>query len=147
VLDQKPTAEIRSAAEGARACERTLTGGLGSVSDKGGERADRAGPALEGKRMAAGVRGGPSRLIKIGRGVRGGPSGSEGVRVVRSRSDGGNQTRKDERLRAALTGGTGRQACMREAVPAVRAVRSRSDGGYQTGEIDSCGRRRSSPWR
>jgi hypothetical protein len=27
---------------------RALTGGPGSVSDRGGERADRAGPALEG---------------------------------------------------------------------------------------------------
>jgi hypothetical protein len=41
-------AEIRSAVEGARASGRALTGGPGSVSDRGGERADRAGPALEG---------------------------------------------------------------------------------------------------
>jgi hypothetical protein len=34
--------------------------------------------------------------------------GSKGVRAVRSRSDGGCQTGKGERLRAALTGGTGR---------------------------------------
>jgi uncharacterized NAD-dependent epimerase/dehydratase family protein len=32
----------------------------------------------------------------------------------------------------ALTGGPGRQARVREAVPAVRAVRSESDGGDQT---------------
>jgi hypothetical protein len=33
--------------------------------------------------------------------------GSEGVRAVRSRSDGGNQTGTDERLWVALTGGPG----------------------------------------
>jgi hypothetical protein len=44
------------------------------------------------------------------------------VRAVRSESDGGDQTRVDGRLRAALTGGPGRQARVREAVPAVRAV-------------------------
>jgi hypothetical protein len=49
-------------------------------------------------------------------GVRGGPKGSEGVRAVRSRLDGENQTGKDERLRVVLTGGPGRQACVREAV-------------------------------
>jgi hypothetical protein len=38
------------------------------VSDRGGERADRASPVPEGKRTAAGVRGGPSHSIKIGRG-------------------------------------------------------------------------------
>jgi hypothetical protein len=70
--------------------------------------------------------------------------GSEGVRAVRSRSDGGNQTGKDERLRAVLTGGTGCQARVCEAVPAVRAVRSELDGGDQTRETDGCGRRRSS---
>jgi hypothetical protein len=79
-------AEIRSAAEGARASGRALTGWPGSVSDRGGQRADRAGPAPEGKRTAAGVRGGPSRSIKIGRGVRGGPMGSEGIRGGLSRS-------------------------------------------------------------
>jgi hypothetical protein len=55
------------------------------------------------------------------------------VRVVRSESDSGDQTRGDGRLREALTGGPGRQARMREAVPAVWAVRSESDGGDQTG--------------
>jgi hypothetical protein len=35
-------------AEGARASERALTGGPGSVSDRGGEHADRVGPAPEG---------------------------------------------------------------------------------------------------
>jgi hypothetical protein len=33
--------------------------------------------------------------------------GSEGVRDVRSRSDGGNQTGMDEQLRVTLTGGQG----------------------------------------
>jgi hypothetical protein len=55
-------------AKGARAGGRALTGGTGGVSDRGGERTDRAGPVPEGKRMATGVRGGPSRSIKIGRG-------------------------------------------------------------------------------
>jgi hypothetical protein len=35
---------------------------------EGGESADRAGPALEGKQTAARVQGGPSRSIRIGRG-------------------------------------------------------------------------------
>jgi hypothetical protein len=51
-----------------RARGRALTGRTGSVSDRGGERADRAGP----------VPGGNERL-----------HGSERVRAVRSRSDGG----------------------------------------------------------
>jgi hypothetical protein len=38
-------AEIRSAAEGARGGERALAVGPGGVSDRGGERTDRAGPA------------------------------------------------------------------------------------------------------
>jgi hypothetical protein len=42
--------------------------------------------------------------------------GSEGVRVVRSRSDGENQTGKDKRLRVTLTGGSERQARGHEAV-------------------------------
>jgi hypothetical protein len=42
--------------------------------------------------------------------------GSKGVRAVRSRSDGGNQTGKDERLRATLIGGIGHQAHVREVV-------------------------------
>jgi hypothetical protein len=44
------------------------------------------------------------------------PRGSEGVRAVRSRSGGENQTRKDKRLRVMLTGGSGHQARGREAV-------------------------------
>jgi hypothetical protein len=44
-LDQKPTAEVRSAAEGARAGGRALTGGPGGVSDRGGGRTDRSGLA------------------------------------------------------------------------------------------------------
>jgi hypothetical protein len=45
-----------------------------------------------------------------------GPRGSEGVRTVRSRSDGGNQTEGVEWLWAALTSGPGCQVCVREAV-------------------------------
>jgi hypothetical protein len=56
------------------------------------------------------------------------------VRAVRFESDGGDQTRgTDGRLRAALIGGPGRQARVREVVPVVRAMRSESDGGDQTG--------------
>jgi hypothetical protein len=44
----------------------------------------------------------------------------------------GKQTEKDERLWVALTGGSGRQARVHEAVPAVRTFRSRPDGGDQT---------------
>jgi hypothetical protein len=84
------------------------------VSAQGGERADRAGPALEGKRTAAGVRGGPSRSIKIGRG--GGPRGSEGVGAVRSRSDGGNQTGEtDVREAAPLLSAAVRSPELRQA--------------------------------
>jgi hypothetical protein len=97
-LDQKPTAEIRSAVEGARG--RALTGGTGNVSDRGGESAlTEQGPALEGKQTATGVRGGPK--------------GSEPFDQDRT---GKNQTGADERRRVALTGGPGRQARMREAV-------------------------------
>jgi hypothetical protein len=42
--------------------------------------------------------------------------GSEGVRAVRSRSDGRNQTGTDERLQVVLIGGLGCQARMRKAV-------------------------------
>jgi hypothetical protein len=56
------------------------------------------------------------------------------VRAVRSESDGGDQIGGDGRLRAALTGGPGRQARVRKAVLAVLAVRSKSDEGDQTGE-------------
>jgi hypothetical protein len=65
-----------------RAGGRALTSGTGSVSDRGRECADRAGPALEGKQTATGVRGGPNRSIKIGRrGSEGVPSGSERVQA------------------------------------------------------------------
>jgi hypothetical protein len=66
-------------------------------------------------------------------GVRGGPRGSEPFDQDRT---GRNQTRKDEQLRVALTGGPWRQAHVRKAVPAVRAVQSESVGGDQTGETD-----------
>jgi hypothetical protein len=47
-LDQKPTAGIRSAAEGTRARGRASTNKRArGVSDRGGGRIDRAGPALE----------------------------------------------------------------------------------------------------
>jgi hypothetical protein len=53
--------------------------GQGVSATGGREHADRAGPAAEGKRTTTGVRGGPSRSIKIGRGgVRGGPRGVRG---------------------------------------------------------------------
>jgi hypothetical protein len=70
--------------EGVHAGGRALTGGPGSVSNRGGERADRAGPAPEGKRTAIGVRGHPCRSIKIGR--RGSEGGPRGVRAGPSRS-------------------------------------------------------------
>jgi hypothetical protein len=38
-VDRKPTTEIRSTAEGARAGERALIGGTGSVSNRGEESA------------------------------------------------------------------------------------------------------------
>jgi hypothetical protein len=52
---------------------------------------------------------------------------------MRSESDGGDQTRGDGRLRAALTGRPGCQARVRKAVPAVRAVRFESDRGVIPG--------------
>jgi hypothetical protein len=71
-------------AEGARAGGRALTGGTGSVSDRGGESAlTERGPVPKGKQTATGVRAvrsrsdgegsegvraGPSRSIKIGQG-------------------------------------------------------------------------------
>jgi hypothetical protein len=115
-------AEIRSAVEGARASGRALTGGPGSVSDRGGERADRVGPApgylgavrrARAPRRACAKRYPRSGLFNLNR--------TEGIRPGKGR------------LRAALTGGPGRQARVREAVPAVWAVRSESDGGDQTG--------------
>jgi hypothetical protein len=122
-----------------------LTGGTGSVSDRGGERADRAGPVPQGK--MDGYRG-PRGFEPFDRDQTGrGPRGSEGVRAVRSRSDGENQTGKDKRLWVTLTGGSGRQARGAKRYPAVRAIRSESDGGDQTEETDGCGRRRSSPRR
>jgi hypothetical protein len=95
-LDQKLTAEITSTAEGARAGGRALTGGTGSVSDRGGESA-----LTEWAQRQRGIRW---------------LQGSEGVRAVRSRSDGEHQTGKGEWLRVALTDGPGRQTCVREAV-------------------------------
>jgi hypothetical protein len=65
--------------------------------------------------------------------------GPRGVRAVRSRLDGGNQTGKDKRLQVTLTGGSGRQVRVREAIPAVRAVRSRSDRGVRPGKQTTAG--------
>jgi hypothetical protein len=105
----------------------------------------------DGYRDLSGSEWGPRRSEPFDQdrkeGVRRGPRGSEGVRAVRSRSDGRNQTGNDERLRMALIGGPRRQARGREAVPVVRAVRPESDRGDQTRETDGCGRRRSSPRR
>jgi hypothetical protein len=72
--------------------------------------------------------------------------GSEAVRAVRSRLDGGNQTEKDKRLRVTLTGGSGRQVRVREAVPRFEPFDQDRTGG-QIVETDGCGRRRSSPRR
>jgi hypothetical protein len=88
---------------------------------RGRERIDRAGSNARGE--TDGYRGSresePFDRDRTGRG----PKGFEGVpngvrtgRAVRSRSDGENQTEADERLRVALTGGPGRQACVCEAV-------------------------------
>jgi hypothetical protein len=49
-------------------------------------------------------------------GVRTGPSGPRGSEPFDQDQMGENQTGKDERLRVALTGGSERQACVREAV-------------------------------
>jgi hypothetical protein len=54
--------------------------------------------------------------------------GSEGVRAVRSRSHGGNQTGKDERLWVALTGGLGARARSGTRGPS-RSIKIRRGGG------------------
>jgi hypothetical protein len=70
----------------------------------------------EGKQTATGVRGGPSRSIRIGqRGSEGGPNESERVQI-------------------ALTGGPWRQACVHKAVSrgpgrAIKIGRRKSDRG------------------
>jgi hypothetical protein len=102
---------------------RALTGGTGSVSDRGGERVDRAGPAPEGKRTVA------------------------GVRAVRSRSYGGNQTKKDERLWVALTGGSGRQARVRSGIPRSEPCDQDWTGEIRPGKQTCTKRHRSSPQR
>jgi hypothetical protein len=103
-LDLKPTAEIRSAAESARVGGRALTGGTRSVSNRGGERANRAGPAPEGKMDGyRGPRG--SELFDPDRTGRG-PKGSAAVRIVRSRLDG----EKSDREGRAAAGGADRRA-------------------------------------
>jgi hypothetical protein len=84
-----------------------MTGGTGSVNDRGGERADRAGPAPEGKRTAIGVRAVRSRSYR---------EGSEGSEPFDQDQTGKSQTGTDERLRVALTGGLGRQTRVCEAV-------------------------------
>jgi hypothetical protein len=80
------------------------------------ERAQRQGGngRLQGSEGVRAVRsrsdgGGP-------KGVRTGPSGSEGFEPFDQDQTGKSQTRTDERLRVTLTGGPGRQACVREAV-------------------------------
>jgi hypothetical protein len=76
--DLKPTAEIRSAAEGARAGGRALTGGPGASVTEGGaltKRAQRQGTwALTGRPRAQGARAQSGthdlgRAIRIGRRV------------------------------------------------------------------------------
>jgi hypothetical protein len=76
------------------------------------ERAQHQG----GERVARGPRGSEPFDQDRTEGVQGGPRGSKGIQAVRSRSDGGNQTEKDERLWVALTGGLGCQARVREVV-------------------------------
>jgi hypothetical protein len=110
-----------------------LTSGTGSVSDRGESALTERIQRQRGNRRLQGSEGSePFDQDRTRRGPRG-SRGSEGVQAVRSRSDGENQIGKDKRLRVTLTGGSGRQARVREAVPAVRAVRSRSDGGSDRG--------------
>jgi hypothetical protein len=103
--------KIRSTAEGARADGRALTSEP-RVSGTEGESA-----LTERVQRPRGNR----RL-----------QGSEGVRAVRSRSNGGSEggPSGSERLRMALTGGPRRvrRACAKR-YPAVQTVRSESDGG------------------
>jgi hypothetical protein len=105
-----------------------LTSRPGSVGDRGGsaltERAQRQGGLGADKRAKASGRAGVKRY--------------PGVRVVRSRLDGGGP-RGSEPFDQDRTGEIrpGKQTCAKR-YPAVRAVRSRSDGGNQTREIDVC---------
>jgi hypothetical protein len=74
---------------------------------------------------------GADRRLQGSERVRAGPRGSELFDQDRTEE---NQTRKDERLRAALTGGPGRQACVREAVShgpghAIKVGRGKTDQG------------------
>jgi hypothetical protein len=73
---------------------------------------------------------GPDRSIKIEQ------RGSEGVQAIRSRSDRGYQTGKDERRRVALIGGPGRQARVREAVSHGPGRVIKIGRGNRTGETD-----------
>jgi hypothetical protein len=99
------------------------TGGRALTSRPGASAAEGEGALTERVQRQRG-----NRWLQGSEGVRAvrsrsdGGSGPRGVRAVRSRLDGGNRTKKDERLRAALTGGTGRQTRVREVVPTVRAV-------------------------
>jgi hypothetical protein len=78
-LDLRP----RARAHGRASTDKQARG----VSGRGGGRTNRAGPAPEGKQMATGVRGGPSRSIKIRwrEWSEGGPSRS--IKIGRGKSD------------------------------------------------------------
>jgi hypothetical protein len=65
--------------------------------------------------------------------------GSEAVRAVRSRLDGGNQTEKDKRLRVTLTGGSGRQVRVREAVPRFEPFDQYRTGGVRSWKQTAAG--------
>jgi hypothetical protein len=67
-------------------------------------------------------------LIKIGR------RGAKGVRAVRSRSDGENQTGNEQRLRMALTGGPGRQARKAKRYPRFEPFDQDRTGGIRPGK-------------
>jgi hypothetical protein len=117
IRNRQPRLDLRPRA---RAGGRALTGGTGSVSDRGGERAlteraqcQRGNGRLQG---SEGVRTVRSR--SDGEGSEGVPrgGGSEGFELFDQDWTGKIQTGTDERLRVALTGGPGRHARMREAV-------------------------------
>jgi hypothetical protein len=98
---------------------RALTGGTGSVSDRGGERVDRAGPAPEGKRTVA------------------------GVRAVRSRLDGGNQTGETDVHEAApLLSAAVRSPELRQAQARVGPRSPELGRGKESATMNSMARKR-----
>jgi hypothetical protein len=83
--------------------------GQGVSATEGGKRADRVGPAPGGSRRLQGSEPFDQDGRRGSEGVQRGSDGSEGSEPFDQDRTGENQTGNDERLRAVLTGGPGRQ--------------------------------------